>query len=170
MLAEISSILQFLFRIVEAFTGIFSEKRDDMRLLKENLVAIESELRKAIAERRVTDAAALRARRDELKEMIKSAKSGKKGGGSDRVGSVDVRTVSNAVFAAALLAACTTGCMTSKPKQNLPLVVGERIIFVDPGQQLVVPPLLEPASTWYLIDDCALCQWLGISLDGTEAK
>ena len=166
MLAELSSILQFAFKILDAITGIFAGKRDDLKEMKGSLREIEAELRKAIAERRVTDAAALRVRRDELKEMIKMAKRGKMHKGT----SVDVRSISNAIFACVVaMSVFCCGCFSTKrDKPNLPLVIGERIIFVDPGQNVVVPPLKEPAATWYLIDDCALDQWLGISLDAKE--
>ena len=163
MLAELSSILGFVFKLVEALSGIFAEKRDDLKAMKESLKEIEAELRKALAERRVTDAAALRARRDELKAMIKAAKKGKK----QEEQKVGTNSVSKVVVAIAAAAALVSGCFSTKQdKPNLPLVIGERIIFVDPGQEVVVPALKEPASTWYLIDDCALDQWLGISLDG----
>ena len=165
MLAELSSILEFIFKLFDAISGVFARKRDDLKEMTDRLRETEAELRRAIAERRVTDAAALRVKRDELRAMIKAARKarGQEGSGV-KASSVSKVATAVAVSAASLMA---SGCFsTSQDRQNMPLVVGERIIFVDPGQEIVVPPLSEPASAWYLIDDCALDQWLGISLDG----
>lgn len=67
-----------------------------------------------------------------------------------------------------LAAAISCGCATSAPSRRSDaaaphvLVVGERVRTVAPGEMLVVPPLVPPARTWYLVDDEGLWQWLGI--------
>lgn len=57
-----------------------------------------------------------------------------------------------------LIAACfimvsVSGCQTVKPG---PVVIGERVYLPNPGDSLVVPPLIVPAGQWYLIDDVAM--------------
>lgn len=78
------------------------------------------------------------------------------------------------VAAALIVAACVAfaalfagGCATGASRRSdaaapHPLVVGERIRVVAPGETLVVPAPVPPARTWYLADDEGLWQWLGI--------
>ena len=49
-----------------------------------------------------------------------------------------------------------------EPEYYRPVVVGERIRIVRPGETVVVPPLQRPAETWFLVDDVGLSFWLGI--------
>ena len=46
------------------------------------------------------------------------------------------------------------GCKTTDG--NGPVVIGERVYLPKPGEVVTVPPLIEPAGQWYLIDDVAL--------------
>jgi len=97
-------------------------------------------LAKALAEGRITDAAAAHTALENLRKG-----------------------------AAVLAIACCllfAGCAT--PAQP-PLVIGERILKTTPGQTLVVPPLVAPARQWYVVDDVGLQQWLGIVLPDPSA-
>lgn len=58
-----------------------------------------------------------------------------------------------------LIATCVivvggVGCKTTGGSG--PVVIGERVMLPSPGDSLTVPPLIEPACQWYLIDDVAL--------------
>lgn len=67
----------------------------------------------------------------------------------------------------ALLAALCAGCRLLRPSKQVyetPLVVGERINIVKPGDIIEVPELICPAKTWYLVDDVGLSIWLGIPM------
>jgi len=51
-----------------------------------------------------------------------------------------------------------SGCLTTKE----PMVIGERIFMPKPGDMITVPVLKHPAKQWYLIDDKAMLEVLGI--------
>lgn len=55
-----------------------------------------------------------------------------------------------------------TGCSSLKPAKVEYVVIGERINVLEPGQAITVPPLVPPASKWYLVDNVGLEGWLGI--------
>ena len=55
-------------------------------------------------------------------------------------------------------------CLLSGCRSQSPVVIGERVIFVEPGQSLVVPALKKPARKWYLMDDQAMRAILGIDV------
>ena len=67
---------------------------------------------------------------------------------------------------AALLCLLCTGCSSFRGKSayNEPVVYGERINIVKPGDIIEIPQLKRPASTWYLVDDVGLSIWLGIPM------
>jgi hypothetical protein len=43
------------------------------------------------------------------------------------------------------------------------LIIGERVLAPEPNTDVHVPPLIPPASQWYLIDDIGLGLWLNIA-------
>jgi len=51
-----------------------------------------------------------------------------------------------------------SGCFTAKE----PMVIGERIFKPNPGDIITVPALKRPAKQWYLIDDKAMLEVLGV--------
>lgn len=51
-----------------------------------------------------------------------------------------------------------SGCLTTKE----PMVIGERIFMPKPGDVVTVPELKAPAKQWYLIDDKAMLEVLGV--------
>jgi len=50
-----------------------------------------------------------------------------------------------------------SGCWT-----NDPIVVGERVMYVKPGEIITIPPLKAPAKQWYVMDDEAMNAVLGV--------
>lgn len=132
--------------MILAIVGFFRERRkykaDDKTELKERIDAVQSALNTALEEGMITDAKRLQ---EELRELW------------DRYR----RTVTTAAVAVAASLACT-GCLSAKKDTTQYVVVGERINIVEPGQQLVVPPLVPPAKKWYLVDNVGLAGWLGL--------
>lgn len=62
-----------------------------------------------------------------------------------------------------VLCAPLVGCCTTKPQEdNPPLVIGERIWKLTPGETITVPEVREPAVTMYMVDNVGLSQWLQI--------
>lgn len=51
-----------------------------------------------------------------------------------------------------------SGCFTTEEN----MVIGERIFKPNPGEVVTVPPLKPPAKQWYLIDDKAMLEVLGV--------
>jgi len=51
-----------------------------------------------------------------------------------------------------------SGCLTTEE----PMVIGERIFKPNPGEVITVPALKPPAKQWYLIDDKAMLEVLGV--------
>lgn len=129
---ESTGFLSFILAIIRLITD-FLYRSDEKKKQKEIAMA-QDELRKALAEGRITDAAFWRRRLDEL------------------------RAAAAILIAAAMLA--IQGCATQP--QPMPVVIGERINKVKPGETIKVPPLLSPAKQWYLVDDAGLSGWLGI--------
>lgn len=54
-----------------------------------------------------------------------------------------------------------TGCWTWKDEQ--PMIIGERIFKPNPGDVVTIPALKPPAKQWYLIDDKAMLEVLGVN-------
>jgi len=105
---------------------------DDVGALRSRLRA---QLRLALAEGRISDAAALQRRLRAL----------------------------GCLAACLLLSAVMAGCRTPTPTD--PLIIGERAFQPLPGAVLTVPPLIPPAACWYLVDDVFLAGWLGLDLE-----
>lgn len=106
--------------------------------------AAQNELRNALAEGRITDAAFWRKKLQQL------------------------------TTTAVLMLLLLVGCATTEPSQppTIPqfIIIGERINKVKPGDNLTVPPLVAPAKQWYLVDDTGLYQWLSIDLAVPASK
>lgn len=58
-----------------------------------------------------------------------------------------------ALLGLVIVAILLSGCHTVTPG---PLVIGERIYMPSAGETLTIPPLVDPAQRWYLVDDVAL--------------
>lgn len=112
------------------------------------------EVSRALAEGRVTDAAALRRRWDAAR----------------RSGAL------LAAFAILAAVALPAGCVARRTADSATaapevIVLRERVWPVAEGETLTVPMLLPPARQWYLVDDVGLSQWLGLDIDySTPAK
>ena len=113
-------------------------------LHNQEIAAAQDELKKALAEGRITDAAFWRKKLQQLTST------------------------------AAILILLLVGCKTTEPSQppTIPqfVIIGERINKVKPGDTLIVPPLVAPAKQWYLVDDTGIYQWLSIDLTVPATK
>lgn len=113
--------------------------RSDEKKKQEEIDKAKTELQKALAEGRITDAAYWKKK-------------------------LEILTKVAAILIAMLV---LSGCLlTTKPTEQIPpvVIIGERINKVSPGDHIIVPKLTPPAKQWYLIDDHGLYQWLDIDL------
>lgn len=65
-----------------------------------------------------------------------------------------------------------TGCINTQVEVPVfhELVIGERIIKVNPEDVIKVPKLISPAKQWYLVDDEGLYQWIDIDINNQHLK
>lgn len=163
-----SSLFEFLSRLLDFITGIFSSKKEDKTNLWSEILDCRAQLSAALSEGRITDVHALRLRLDSLmkkysRHIRKEESSMSKSSRSRRTPSAYAVSMFFALFAVSLfMSACST---TGKKQKQEVLVIGERINVVQPGSAIQVPNLVPPASKWYLVDDVAILQWLGIPVD-----
>ena len=156
-----SSLFEFLSRLLDFITGIFSSRKEDKTNLWSEILDCRAQLSSALAEGRVTDVRELRLRLDSLMKQYSRRL---------RTCEADVRRARRvnpgAFLFLAVMAFMLGGCSsTGKKKQVEVLVVGERINVVRPGTTVQVPELVKPARMWYLLDDVAIQQWLGIPVN-----
>lgn len=157
-----SALFEFLTNLLGFITGIFSDKKENKENLWSEILDCRSKLSVALAEGRITDVAVLR---KELESLMKrysryirseerAFRRGAKGG------------IKWASFCLSAVILAASGCANTKsrPQQQV-LVIGERIHVLEPGSDLKVPQLVPPARKWYLVDDVAILQWLGIPFD-----
>lgn len=141
-----TSVLGGLFAAILAVVGLFREWRkyrtDGKKELKQKIDETQAALDLALENNMITDAHNLQIRLRELWEQYRKG--------------------STAVLAAVSALVLCSGCVSSGGTEAI--VIGERINVVKPGQELVVPDLVPPAKTWYLVDNVGLSGWLGISM------
>lgn len=69
-------------------------------------------------------------------------------------------------YAAALVAVSVAilqaGCITRAKPDPMPLIIGQRVYTPAPGDVLTIPAYTPPATQWYLVDDVGLMLWLGV--------
>lgn len=134
------------------FISSFLSKNADKRK-QEEINRAKEELRKALSEGRITDAAYWNKKVNQLeaaKALNKIARS--------------------KLLLLLILLPLGSGCASIAhhlgyaPIQApiTPVIIGERLNKVNPGDSLKVPPLTKPAKQWYLVDDVGLYQWLDL--------
>lgn len=161
-----SSLLDFLSRLLDFITGVFSSKKEDKANLWAEILDCRNQLSAALADGRITDVSVLRKELDRLmKQYSRSLRHDEKALKSARNGGI--KYASFCILPVLILC----GCAHTKPKtQQQVLIVGERINIVKPGSDIKVPDLIPPAKTWYLLDNVAIKQWLGIPVDYSEGS
>lgn len=141
------SIAGGIIAVVLAVIGFFREWRkyrsDGKQELKQKIDDVQNALNLALEEGRVTDAGRLQKELSGLWDKYRKSEGAK------------------AVVVCAVLSAFCAGCFSTRQKQEY-IVIGERINIVEPGQEIVVPPLVPPAKKWYLVDNVGLAGWLGL--------
>ena len=68
------------------------------------------------------------------------------------------------LLAVAAMAQAFCGCLSGRQDAGPVFVLGERINLVSPGDSVEVPDLISPAKQWYLVDNVALQNWLGVNV------
>jgi hypothetical protein len=154
MASTFSSVIQLLLSVFDFIRGRSDRKRKRLDVLEDRIKAIQRDIAKALEDGRITDVATLRMELDGLKKEY------------DKLGG---KRASVAAATGMLLFLAITpflsGCFSTRSDPSTPyVVVGERIIILEPGSELVVPELVPPAKKWYLIDNIGLQVGLGIPM------
>lgn len=146
MSSTFSSVVELLLSAIRFFSELFSRKRDETEDLRRRIEETKKLLAQAIDEGRITDIMSLRGRLESLMKELEGRKS------------MEV-AAAKAVAPVLFLAVLCSGCLTKKNEGQPVLVVGERILVVEPGS--TVPPLVPPAKKWYLVDSVAYKDFVG---------
>lgn len=132
--------------VVLAVIGFVREWRkyrsDGKQEIKQRIDEVQEALNVALEEGMISDAKRLQ---EELRKLWEQYR----------------RTAKSVVAAAVLSSVLASGCLSHRTETQY-VVVGERINIVEPGQEIVVPPLVPPAKKWYLVDNVGLAGWLGL--------
>lgn len=162
-MSAVSSVFDFLTECLRFVTGIFSGKKEDKKNLWAEILDRRAQLSVALAEGRITDVMVLRKELDSLmKQYSRHIRSEEKS-------LIRARKGNPLAFSAVVAAVIVfSGCVHGKSGSQQTLVIGERINIVKPGSEITVPELTPPAKTWYLIDNIAIQQWLGIPVDYSQ--
>ncbi len=137
-------ILQACLALLGTIAGIaavvVNRRAATVEAIRANILQAEHELRAALRDKRIDDAAFWARRRKALGAWPYMLLCG--------------------------LAACLlqTGCITRAKPSPMPLVIGQRVFAPAPGDVLTIPAHTPPASQWYLVDDVGLLLWLEISV------
>jgi hypothetical protein len=126
---------------IAGIAAVFVNRRAaNVEAIRANILQAEHELRAALRDKRIDDAAFWARRRKALGSWPYMLLCG--------------------------LAACLlqSGCITRAKPSPMPLVIGQRVFAPAPGAMLTIPPLTPPAKQWYLVDDVGLLLWLEISV------
>ena len=139
LITAVSGVLGYLFKYLNDKNSdkqkeIKQKQIDELKKkIEETEIAIIQKL-----ETSITDVPSLRLKLEEYRKQLKSL--------------IPLILVISCLFVG--------GCAFFNRDQ--PVIVGERIFYMSPGQQMTVPELKSPAKQWYLIDDVAMLKVLGI--------
>jgi hypothetical protein len=135
-------LLQACLALLGTIAGIaavvVNRRAANVEAIRANILQAEHELRAALRDKRIDDAAFWARRRKALDSWPYMLLCG--------------------------LAACLlqTGCLTTAKPSPMPLVIGQRVFAPASGAVVTIPPLTPPAEQWYLVDDVGLLLWLGV--------
>ena len=136
-------LLQAILALFGTLSGIVAvvvnRRAATVETLRSNIVQADQELRAALRDKRIDDAAFWVRRRKAL--------------GAWPYGLV-------CLLCAVIL---QSGCLTTAKPAPMPLVIGQRVHTPAPGDVLTIPPPTPPAKQWYLIDDVGLLLWLDVA-------
>lgn len=140
-------LLQAILALLGTLSGIVavvvSRQAANAEAKRNNIQQAEIEMRAALRDKRIDDAAFWARRRRALGSWPYAAL---------------------CILSATLL---QSGCLTTAKPAPMPLVIGQRVLTPAPGAVLTIPPLTPPAAQWYLVDDVGLLLWLEISAPST---
>jgi hypothetical protein len=135
-------LLQACLALLGTIAGIaavvVNRRAANVEAIRANILQAEQELRSALRDKRIDDAAFWARRRKALGSWPYMLLCG--------------------------LAACLlqSGCITRAKPSPMPLVIGQRVFAPASGTVVTVPLLTPPAKQWYLVDDVGLLLWLGV--------
>jgi hypothetical protein len=135
-------LLQACLALLGTIAGIaavvVNRRAATVEAIRANILQAEQELRSALRDKRIDDAAFWARRRKALGSWPYMLLCG--------------------------LAACLlqSGCITRAKPSPMPLVIGQRVFAPASGTVVTVPLLTPPAKQWYLVDDVGLLLWLGV--------
>ena len=137
-------LLQAILALLGTLSGIVAvvvnRRAATVEARRANIVQAEQELRAALRDKRIDDAAFWVRRRKAL--------------GAWPYG----------LFCLLCAVILQSGCLTAAKPAPMPLVIGQRVHTAVPGDVLTIPPLTPPAAQWYLVDDVGLLLWLGVAV------
>jgi hypothetical protein len=131
ILALLGTIAGIVAVVVNRRTAADAVRRDD-------IIQSDIELRRALREKRIEDAAFWARRRKALGSWPYAA------------------------LVAVSVALLQVGCITRAKPDPMPLIIGQRVYTPAPGDVLTIPAHTPPAKQWYLVDDVGLMLWLGL--------
>ena len=131
ILALLGTIAGIVAVVVNRRTAADAVRRDD-------IIQSDIELRRALRDKRIEDAAFWARRRKALGAWPYPA------------------------LVAVSVALLQMGCITRAKPDPMPLIIGQRVYTPAPGDVLTIPAHTPPAKQWYLVDDVGLMLWLGL--------
>jgi hypothetical protein len=134
----LQAILALLGTIAGIVAVIVNRQARNAETLTDMQLQADIELRRALRDKRIEDAAFWARRRKALGKWP------------------------YAILMAVSVALLQAGCITRAKPAPMPLIIGQRVYTPAPGDVLTIPAHTPPAKQWYLVDDVGLMLWLGV--------
>ena len=134
------AVLALLGTIAGIVAIIVNRQASNAEARRNDIAQAEQEMRAALRDKRIEDAAFWARRRKALGSWPYAA------------------------LAAVSVALLQAGCITRAKPAPMPLIIGQRVLTPAPGDVLTIPAHTPPAKQWYLVDDVGLLLWLEISV------
>jgi len=134
----LQAILALLGTIAGIVAVVVNRRTAADAVRRDNIIQSDIELRRALRDKRIEDAAFWARRRKALGSWPYAA------------------------LVAVSVALLQVGCITRAKPDPMPLIIGQRVYTPAPGDVLTIPAYTPPAKQWYLVDDVGLMLWLGV--------
>jgi len=134
----LQAILALLGTIAGIVAVVVNRQARNADTLTDMQLQADIELRRALRDKRIEDAAFWARRRKALGSWPYAA------------------------LVSVSVALLQVGCITRAKPDPMPLIIGQRVYTPAPGDVLTIPAHTPPAKQWYLVDDVGLMLWLGL--------